>query len=284
MTNQCAASKTSLQDMAVTELTQRAHAVRLKTIALPAERGGWGFLFEPVALGLLLAPSITGLYLALSGVGFFLARQPLTLVMLNRKRESPRTAAAKSFALLYLGIGATSFAAALALAKSSFLFPLLLASPLAIVQVAEDWAGRRRVLLPEVAGVIAISSLAAAIALAGGWPAATAFALWTIVVARAVPSILYVRTMLARLHAKEGSPLPTLIAHMIAVALIAFFARASLVSWLAVAAMFILLTRAMIALRFTGRRRVTARQLGFSEIAFGAVTVFAVALGRWLGS
>ena len=63
------------------------NGVRLKTIALPAEHGGWGLLFEPIALGLLVAPSIAGLYLALSAVGFFLARHPLALVVLNRKND-----------------------------------------------------------------------------------------------------------------------------------------------------------------------------------------------------
>ena len=40
------------------------NGVRLKTIVLPAEHGGWGLLFEPIALGLLVAPSIAGFYLA----------------------------------------------------------------------------------------------------------------------------------------------------------------------------------------------------------------------------
>ena len=93
-------------------LTRARSGVRIKTIALPAEHGGWGLVFEPVVLGLLLAPSIAGLYLALSAVGVFLARHPLTLVMLTRQRESARTALAKLFAAVYLAIGAASFIAA----------------------------------------------------------------------------------------------------------------------------------------------------------------------------
>src|SRR5262245_55442187 len=125
------------------------NGVRLKTIALPAEHGGWGLLFEPIALGLLLAPSVDGIYLALSAFGFCLAGYPLTLVVLNRKRESPRTVIARRFATLYLAVGTASFIAALTFAQPSFVLPLLIATPFAIVQVAHDWTGRRRVLLSE---------------------------------------------------------------------------------------------------------------------------------------
>lgn len=37
--------------------TSAARTVKLRTVALPAEHGGWGFLFEPIVLGLLLAPT-----------------------------------------------------------------------------------------------------------------------------------------------------------------------------------------------------------------------------------
>jgi hypothetical protein len=170
--------------------------VRIKTVALPAEHGGWGLLFEPIVLGLLLAPSVAGLYLALSAVGLFLARHPLTLLVLNRSRSSPRTRLAKQFTTFYLIVAGVCFLEAVLSSRYSFALPLLMAAPMALVQVAHDWTGRRRLLLPEIAGAVAILSLAPAIALAGGWPNATAFALWAIMVGRAVPAILYVRAAL----------------------------------------------------------------------------------------
>src|SRR5215471_8997516 len=100
------------------------NGVRLKTIALPVEHGGWGFLLEPIALGLILAPSIAGLYLALSALMLFLARQPLTIVMVNRHRESPRTALARRFGALYLFAGAATFSAAVIFSQHSFMLPL----------------------------------------------------------------------------------------------------------------------------------------------------------------
>jgi hypothetical protein len=260
------------------------NGVRIKTIALPAEHGGWGLVLEPVVLGLLLAPSIAGLYLALSALGIFLARHPLTLVILNRRRESPRTALARRFAAIYLAIGAAAFVAALIFTQHSFILPLLIAMPLACLQVAHDWTGKRRVLLAELAGAIAISSLATAIALGGGLPRAVSFALWAIMIARSVPAILYVRAILTRLHRQAGSSLPMLLAHVGALVTVGFLYRRGLVSLLAVAVMFILLLRASIIFALAKPNRVTARQLGFSEIAFGAVTVFALAVGYSFGS
>ncbi|MBZ0296495.1 MAG: YwiC-like family protein [Anaerolineae bacterium] len=32
----------------------------LRSVALPAEHGGWGFLIEPILLGLLVAFSVNG--------------------------------------------------------------------------------------------------------------------------------------------------------------------------------------------------------------------------------
>lgn len=255
------------------------NGVRIKTIALPAEHGGWGLVFEPIVLGLLLAPSLAGFYLALSAVAVFLARQPLTLLMLNRKRASPRTALAKRFAILYLAISVASFVPAVVSARSSLVVPLLIAAPLAIVQLGHDWRGRRRVLLAELSGAIAISSLATAIALCGGWSFPAAFALWAIMIARAVPAILYVRTLLARLHDREASALPMLAAHALGIVAVALLVRGGLAPRLAIAAMLVLALRALVAFAFAQRYRLTAMQLGFSEIAFGALTVFALAFG-----
>jgi hypothetical protein len=259
------------------------NGVRIKSIALPAEHGGWGFVCEPMVLGLLLAPSIAGFYLALSAVGFFLARHPLTLVVLNRRRESPRTALAKRFAAIYLAIGAASFIAALIFTQRIFIFPLLVAAPFAFVQLAYDWTGNRRVLLSEVSGAIAISSLAAMIALSAGLPKPLSFALWAIMIARAVPAILYVRAIIARLHRQSSSALPMLLAHAAAVFAMGFLYQGGLAPFLAVVVMLVLLLRASIVFAFAKPNRVTAKQLGFSEIAFGAVTVFAIALGNAFG-
>ncbi len=256
------------------------NSVRLKTIALPAEHGGWGIVLEPIALGLMLAPSIAGAYLALSALAFFLARQPLMLVMLSRDRESPRAFLGRRFSALYVTIGVAAFTAAIIFSEHSFILPLAIAAPLAGVQLFFDWSGRKRVLTAEVAGAVAISSLAAALALAGGWPKAASFALSAIMIARTVPTIFYVRECLARLHRRAASPLPIWTAHVGAIILVAVLMRAGLSPRLAVAAMIVLTVRALIGFWKVG---VTAKQLGFSEIGFGSMTVLAVVCGTRLG-
>ena len=74
-----------------------AARVPLKRVLVPAEHGSWGFLAEPLVLGLAVAFSGAGLLLALAVVAAFLARQPLKLVWTDRRkgRRYPRTAAAE---------------------------------------------------------------------------------------------------------------------------------------------------------------------------------------------
>ena len=45
------------QKIAGARVAAGAPRVRVKTVALPNEHGGWGLLLEPVALGLLVVPS-----------------------------------------------------------------------------------------------------------------------------------------------------------------------------------------------------------------------------------
>lgn len=255
----------------------RASHTRLRAIALPAEHGGWALLLEPAAIGLILAPSAAGLCITIGTLAFFVARQPLTIVWLNRRPASSRSPLAKRFVALYIASGVTSLLLAFAVTSHSFVAPLIIATPLALAQIAHDVLGRRRVLAAEIAGVVAISSVAPAIALAGGWTLAPAMALWAIVVARAVPAIVYVRACLARVHRRPASLLPVLTTHAIGIIAVTGLAFGGLAPQLAVAAAIILFLRAVTG--FVCAPSVTAKQIGISEVAFGVVTVLAVVLG-----
>jgi hypothetical protein len=50
----------------------------------------------------------------------FLARQPMMLVVLNRHRDSPRTALARKFSALYLVVSVAAFSAAIVFSESGF--------------------------------------------------------------------------------------------------------------------------------------------------------------------
>ena len=262
-----------------------ARGVRVRSVALPVEHGGWGISLEPVALGLLVAPSLPGVFLAIATMGAFLARHPLKLVLADRRRGRtfPRTVVAGRFALLYGIVAAAALLGALLTAADlRFLLPLAAASPFAIVQLAYDAKGRSRALFPELAGSLAMAAVASGIALAGGLAPAVAFALWALLAARVAPTILYVRARLTVLHGGTPSVAPVVFAHVLALAL------ALLLLWLGIAPLLAALALAMLLLRAAlglyGRgRAATAKQVGIRELCFGVMTVLAVGAGYLLG-
>ncbi|HLM56392.1 MAG TPA: YwiC-like family protein [Pyrinomonadaceae bacterium] len=256
--------------------------VRLRTVALPNEHGGWSLTLEPVVLGLAVAPSPAGLFLAVATLGAFLARHPFKIAAADwrRGRRFARTAAAERFLLLYGGVALASALAAAATAGSyAFLLPLLAALPFASAQLAFDAGGRGRTLLPELAGSFGLAAVAASIAMAGGWPLAASLGLWAVLAGRVVPSILYVRARLRRLYGETPSSLPTVAAHVAALVLVALLAWAGVAPPLALAAFVILLLRAVAGLS-AGGGGGSAKQVGISEIFYGVVTVAAVAAGH----
>jgi hypothetical protein len=237
-------------------------------------------LFEPIVLGLLLTPSLAGLFLSVGAMGVFLARRPFKLAVgdWRRSRRWSRATLAQGFVVLYVCIATLGFLAAFRIADRSFLLPLLIAGPMASVQLRYDSVGRSRTLIAELAGSISIGAVATAIAIAGGWPRPAAFGLWVILAARTVPTILYLRARLRLLHRKSASPRVVIIVHLLAILIVFGLARAGVVPFLAVAALVILLLRAVIGFLKSGER-LTAKKLGLRELGFGAMTVFAVVIG-----
>jgi len=256
-------------------------AVRWRSVALPIEHGAWGFLLEPALLGLLVAASWAGVALVIAALGALLLQTPLSLALtdVRRGRRFPRTALAWRFAAAYGALLIAALAAALAAAGSvAILLPAALAAPLAALQLWLDAQGRARELLPEAAGAVAMGSLAACVALAGGWPLLPALGLWALLAARAVPAIVYVR---ARLRLERDQPFdrrPSAIAHLAAVAAVALAAAAGAVSWVAALPYAVLTARAARGLA-PDRAPVTAKVVGFREIGFGVMTAVLVAVG-----
>jgi hypothetical protein len=255
--------------------------VRMKVVALPAEHGGWGLALEPLVLGLCVAPNLPGLFLALATVAAFLTRHPLKIVAGDRRRgrRFPRTPIAERFVLAYSAIALLSFSLAVKTAPTVFLLPLLIAAPFAILQLVYDATGRSRELLPELSGATALAAVAASIALAAGWSLTHALTLWALLAAaRVIPSILYVRARLQQNHGKPANIAPAIAAHLLGCAVALTFAWLGLAQVLAVVAALILLLRAAYALSPVCPQ-FTAKQVGFSEIAFGLINVLALACG-----
>lgn len=245
----------------------------LRPLALPTEHGGWGLLFEPIVLALVVRPSFAGALIALAFTGAFLARQPLKLALQDalRGRAYPRTRWCWMFAASYSAIALLALASAILLRGWTFVIPLGLVVPLGILQVLYDANNKSRALLPELGGAMAMASSAAAIGIAGGMRILPALALSGIIVARGIPTIVYVRALLMRAHGQQSSSWPPIAAHALAFLLVAAFA-----SKLAAIAMALLFVRAAIGL---ARPVPPAKQVGWTEIAFGIVTVALAATG-----
>jgi hypothetical protein len=258
-----------------------ARSVRWRSVALPIEHGAWGFLLEPALLGLLVAASWAGVTLVLAALAALLLQTPLSLALTDARRGKryPRTALAWRFAAAYGLLLVAAGSAALALAGTAWmLLPVAIAAPLAGLQLWLDARGRARELLPEAAGAVAMGSLAASVALAGGWSLLPALGLWALLAARAVPAIVYVR---ARLRLERGEALdrrPSALLHLAAVAAVSLAAVFGAVSWVAAVPYAVLTARAARGLA-PDRAPVTAKVVGFREIGFGVMTAVLVAAG-----
>jgi hypothetical protein len=254
-----------------------------RSVALPPEHGGWGFVGEAALLGLLLAPSWPGAALALAGLSLFLARHPAKLLLNDawRGQTSARTSLALRFGLCYGLLAVFGLMLATASAGVGLWAPLLAAAPLAAYQLARDSKNRGRERLPELLGAAAPGALSSAIAVAGGFSLAAALTLWLLLAARATASTLYVR---ARLRLDRGVAADCAAAwasHAFAFATVAILAALGHTSWLAAAAFAPLLMRAVAGLS-PGRTPVRPQRLGLQEVAYGLLTVGLVVLGQRL--
>jgi hypothetical protein len=195
-----------------------------------------------------------------------------------RHAASRRRGLALRFVAAYAASAVAGLAATVWLAGIALLVPLLAAVPFLVVFLVYDVTRQDRSWQPEVAGPTAFAAVAASIAMADGWPLADALALSAVVVARAVPTVLYIR---ARLRLDRGEPrnVPGVIGvHVLGALLIAALIRLQLLPALVVAAFLALLARAALGLsRF--RTPARARTLGFIELGFGALTILTVVVG-----
>jgi hypothetical protein len=249
---------------------------------LPSEHGGWVFLGVPLLLGLWCGLSVAGGWLALATTALFLTRHPLRLALTDRQRGVcyRRSVLAERCALFFGSSALGALLLAVLTTHHPFWQPLLLAAPLALLQLVAERQGRSRSLAAELAGAAALSVVAAAVALAGGWALVPALALWAMVVAWAAPAILYVRVRLRRIRGEEAARWPVWGAHGIAGLLVGTLAALGLTSWLAGLACGILMLRACTGLATA--HPVRAQTVGMQEAAYALLFVVLVALGYLL--
>lgn len=254
------------------DAARRTKDVAFKPLALPTEHGGWGFLLEPLVLSMIVAPSWCGALICVASICAFLTRQPLKLAMQDvmRGRRYPRTRWCAIFATSYAAGAAVAVSAAIAFGGWRMAIPFAVVTPLAIVNIIHDARNKSRALLPELTGPVAMASSAAAIAIAGGRPLPIAFALMALLVLRGIPSIVYVRTLIARAHGQSASSALPIALHVAAIIASLILWRIDLAPLAAAIVLTILLARAMYGLAHDVPR---AQTIGWREIAFGALFV-----------
>ena len=256
--------------------------VRWRSVALPAEHGGWGMLISPILLGFLVVPSLTAVFLALAIIASFLARTPLKIVWKDSQkgRRFARTTAAMKVLALYVSLIVVGFGGALYVGGWRPLLPLLAVLPLLLFLLYFDLFSSSRQLLPELVAPIVLSSATAGMALAAGWAWPYALALWLIPLLHAVPAILYVRARIRMDKHRAAGARTAVFIHALAALLAIALAAIGYIPALAALAIFMLMLRAAINLS-TYRPTMTVQQLGWSEIAFGLMTVLLSAMGYW---
>jgi hypothetical protein len=171
---------------------------------------------------------------------------------------------------------------AVILAGWRVLVPVVFLSPFIITYLYYDSRYQGRNLIAEVAGPLGLAASAPAIALAAHWSWAQAGTLWVILMARAIPSIFYVRARLRLERGHSANRLPAIVLHLAFAAVLWQLWRYDLSPLLAVAAVMVLLFRGIWGLSAHRLLRKT-RQIGFLEIGFGLVYVVLVAVGFWVG-
>ncbi len=230
-----------------------------------------------------MAPSISAALLSLAVTAVFLLRQPAKIILadLRRGRTFARTKLAWQFAGLYAVIAAVAVAMTVRLSGSDWLLPSLLALPFGIVFLTYDLTQPGRTWQAELSAPLALGSATASMALLDGWLIGPSLALWVVLAARAVPSILFVRARLRLDRGKEPDPIVPILSHVIAILLVAELAQIDLLPWLSIVPFGVLLLRAVHGLS-SRRWMVSVKTIGFIELGLGIATVLVVAAGYWL--
>ncbi|MBX3282860.1 MAG: YwiC-like family protein [Acidobacteria bacterium] len=255
-----------------------------KSIALPVEHGAWGFLFEPLIAGVIIAPSIAAPFIPLLAIGAFLTRQPLKFFLgdWQQKRTLPRTRIARKFVLIFGGIALFGLLGTLIFAPLHSFLPFVLAAPLVIYLIVQDIARQTRHLMPELLAAAALASSISVLALAGGFASHFALALWAIILARLIPSILYVRNRVRMGKQKEFAIFAPIASHVAALLLVIGIYYIGLASLLTVVMAAFLACRAIYGLS-PYRQKLSAKAIGVWEVIYGVIYALSIGVGYYAG-
>lgn len=247
-----------------------------RSLVVPREHGSWSLALEPVALGLLVAPSRAGGWLALAVVAGFFTRRPLKLAA-TLPAEDPRQHAAGRWTLMLAALALVGLGLATVSGEARALWPLLLAAPLGAAFLWFDLRGEMREAEAELAGSAAFAFVPAAFATLAGWGPHPALALAALALARAIPTVLTVRTYLRFAKGKPAAALPAIAAALAAFAGVAALTAFQLVPVAACALAGLLAARTAWMLS-PFATAWSAKRVGLMEAVLGVLYVGVLAL------
>lgn len=254
----------------------------VRSVVVPTEHGGWGFTLEPVLLGVLVAPGWPTLGLAVAAIATFLTRRPLRMAFTDWRhhRRLERTGiAVGSIAALGL-IAVAGLILVTVTAEAPFWWPLLIATPLVLIQLRYDLDNRGRELLPELFGPIALGATAPMMMLAGGLDWRWAVGAWIVLAGRIVPSILLVRVQIRRAKDQKFKTAPTTVTGIGAIGAVLTTAIAGWAPWISVPAAVLVATWDAISMK---RPPVPAKTIGWTQMAVGLIVAILFAIGYHTG-
>ena len=249
-----------------------------RSVAVPAEHGGWGLTFEAVLLGLLVRPSTGGVAIGVAAFAAFVARTPLKLAVVDRRRHRrlDRSALAERVAAVELVVLLGAVAVAAVTAQRWWWVPLVGAVPFFAVELWFDVRSRSRRLAPELSGAVGMGAVASAIALAGGLQPSLAVGLWVVLAARAVASVPFARTQVRRLRGHADHRRLADVSQVAAVGVVLAGWAVGAVLWSGTAAVGVLAGWNVVAMRLPVH---SAKQVGMLQLVAGVAVVVATAVG-----
>ena len=257
----------------------QARKINWRSIALPAEHGGWSLILEPIVLGLILAPSWIALSLSIAMMAVFLSHQPvkISLKAYRTGKWTERSRFALYFAAGYLLGGGLFAIPALLQSNSNFWLIIALIVPFALIQAFQDFQNQSRSATAEITGAIALSGTVALLLVLSDWQLTIALPIWFVIALRAVTSILYVRTFFRKQRGKDNSVSASYVMHIIVMIIVMGLAFAGFLPYLTVVPFVILLIRAVHGLQ--SDKQVKPQIIGIREVMVGILTVACIASG-----
>ncbi|MEO8679320.1 MAG: YwiC-like family protein [Vicinamibacterales bacterium] len=244
----------------------------LRSVLLPRDHGSWSFVLEPVALGLIAAPSVEGAAIALGGLALFLTRRPMQIV---RAADGRRWLALQLLAVLVI-VALASLGYGLWFGGGTASVALLAAVPLAAAFQWFDTRKAAREAAAELCGAFAFAAFAAAIVLAAGRPASVGAMLSGFAAARALASIVPIRTYLRRRKGQAVARWPSVVAPLVGLA--AFAGVGAVTGYWWPAAWMVAFTLRAAWLLGPWAPAWTATRVGVIETIIGAAAVLTVGM------